>query len=100
MPVLGLEDPTDSTSVDYDANAAAALKKRADVILALSAISILFCWIAGGIATYNAYQAQQDAKAGNISGAEQSLKMATILMIISFSVLGVSILANIWLHFW
>jgi hypothetical protein len=72
--------------------------KRANMILALSAISILFCWIAGGIATYNAYQAQQDIKGGNLSGAEHELKIATGLMITAFLALGVSILVNIWLR--
>ena len=83
MPTLGLEDPA---TVEIDSKEAAALKKRADIIMAVSAFSILFCLIGGGIATYMAYQAQQDLKAGDLTGAAQYLRMAKVWMMLAIGI--------------
>ena len=98
MPVLGLKDPGEDLPDDFDQKAVAALKKRVDIIFVISIISIVFCWITGAVATYLAYQAQKDVAAGNISSAEQQIKMATAFMIVSFIGLGLSLLINIWLR--
>jgi hypothetical protein len=72
--------------------------KRANTIFALSIISIFLCWIAGAIATYNAYQAQQDALAGNLLEAENGIRKAKVWMILSFAFLGVALLVNVFLR--
>jgi hypothetical protein len=42
MPVSGLQDPIFDSFDEFDANAAAVLKRRANIVLALSTLSIFF----------------------------------------------------------
>lgn len=96
MSFLGLEDEKKTagglTTAPEEIRAEQfAVSKQADAILALSVISMLFCCIGGIISTYFAYQGKQDAKAGNILGAEHSLKIAKGWMIATFiiGILGI-----------
>ena len=75
----------DQATIDVDPKDAAALKRQADIIMAISALSILFCMIIGGMATYMAYQAQQDLKAGDLTGAAQYLRTAKLWMIVAIA---------------
>ena len=58
--------------------------QQADNIFALSVISVFFCCIGGLIASYYAYQGKQDAKAGDLSAAQNNIKMAKGWMILTF----------------
>jgi len=90
MSFLDLEDkPTEQATTD--ATELAAVSKQANIILALSAVSILFCCLGGIISTYFAYQGSQDASAGNILGAEHNLKIAKGWMIATYiiGILGI-----------
>lgn len=90
MSFLNLEDKPPE-QVTTDAAELAAVTKQANVILAFSAISILFCCLGGIISTYFAYQGSQDANAGNILGAQHSLKIAKGWMIATYiiGILGI-----------
>jgi hypothetical protein len=85
----------DRASLDVDEKAAATLKRQADIILVLSVISILLCFVGGAFATYNAYQAQQDIRAGDLTGANQNIKMAKLVMILSYFV--IPLIVVVWL---
>ncbi|MFN0280167.1 MAG: CD225/dispanin family protein [Pyrinomonadaceae bacterium] len=85
MSFLGLEHNKDNPQSIADIR---ALAKSANLILIFSAISILFCCLGGILATYFAYQAQQDVNAGNDMAAKHNLKIATGWMIATY-ILGI-----------
>jgi hypothetical protein len=69
--------------------------KQANNVFIASIISILFCCLGGAIATYFAHQAKQDVMAENIDGAKRHINIAMGLMIASFVIGGLSLLAKL-----
>lgn len=82
MSILGLEQTPEQAAE------ATAIGKQANVILVLSAISILFCCLGGVVATYMAYRAKEEADAGNIEAAQRGIKIAKGWMIATY-VIGI-----------
>lgn len=87
MPFLDLEEKAPELAA-AEAAELAAVSNKANTILVISAISILFCCLGGCIATYMAYKAKQDADAGNIAAAQRGVNFATGWMIATY-VIGI-----------
>lgn len=67
-----------------DAAKQAQALKTANVIMIISAVSILFCCVGGILATWFASQAKQDADAGDLKAASTKTIIAAVLMGLSF----------------
>lgn len=97
MSFLGLDDkersrgPGNSQTPEMQSAEERAVLQQAENIFVLSVISVFFCCIGGIIASYYAYQGKQDAKAGDITGAQNNIKMAKGWMIATFiiGILGI-----------
>lgn len=87
----------ESTPEEIAAKAArqTAVTKKTDLVIALSAVSILFCCLGGIVATYIAYNAKQDALAGDLDAAERRVSIATGLMIAAYVVGVMAFLGNL-----
>jgi hypothetical protein len=97
MSFLGLDDkergtnPGNSQAPEVQTAEEKAVIQQADNIFIFSLISVLFCCLGGLIASYFAYQGKQDAKAGNVLGAEHNIRLAKGWMILTYiiGILGI-----------
>ena len=80
MSQLGLDQSPEESAKQ------AAIAKRANIVMIVSAISILFCCVGGIVATYLAGKAKQDADVGELQAAETKTTIAIVLMAISYFV--------------
>lgn len=73
----------------------ARIEKRANSVYVASIISIFFCCLGGGIATYFAYQAKQDISVDNLDQAKRNVNIAMVIMVIIYAVSLSGIVAEI-----